>query len=215
MIVKICGLRTQEDVDAVALGAHMCGFIFVPDSPRAVTVTEVAALETSHLLRVGVFVDASQDDIREAVRLARLDVVQLHGTHSEDCARYLQALPAGNKANGAHRPLMRIRTVWPAAYASVDALETDLRHFAPCADMFLLDAGTQGGGTGRTLPWEQLRHLRSPRPWLLAGGLTADNARAALDACSPHGLDFNSGLETITGRKDARKIAAALRAVQG
>lgn len=211
MIVKICGLRRQEDVDAAARGAHMCGFIFVPDSPRAVTVAEAAALESSHLLRVGVFVNATQDDMRDAVRLARLDAVQLHGTHSADCARYVRTLPATHR----NSPLMCIRTVWPANYPNMDALESALGHWASSADMFLLDAGTQGGGTGRTLPWEQLRHLRSPLPWLLAGGLTADNARAALDACSPHGLDFNSGLETITGRKDTRKIAAALRAVQG
>ena len=88
------------------------------------------------------------------------------------------------------------------------------RH-AHAAGMFLLDAGTSGGGSGQRVDGEGLRGLHAPRPWLLAGGLTPENVREAVEACAPHGVDFNSGLESEPGRKDPSRIRAALTALRG
>lgn len=207
--VKICGLRRQEDVNAAATaGAHLGGFIFVPSSPRAISPEQAAALYSPGLLRVGVFVDGTVEELAAVVRCARLDMVQLHGEQTASCACRLREL---STARGV--PLRVIRTVWPARYGSRSALEAALAHAALHADVFLLDAGRAGGGSGAPLPWESLRNLRLPLPWLLAGGLTPANLGQAVQLCQPWGVDVNSGVEDAPGCKNVQKIRDALRAV--
>ena len=80
LIIKICGMREQVDLDcAAALGVDLCGFIFAPQSPRAVTPEQAAALDSGDMLRVGVFVTDDMRFIEETARAARLDRIQLHG----------------------------------------------------------------------------------------------------------------------------------------
>lgn len=202
--VKICGLRRQEDLDCAAeAGAEFCGFIFHPASPRSISPQAAARLDSRGLRRVGVFVRQTEEEIREILRVARLDLVQLHGDQSPDCARAL----------GAERV---IRVLWPARYPDRAALEAAMALHAPSTALFLLDAGMGGGGSGQRLLTPFLGDLESPRPWLLAGGLTPDNARQALNACpGACGADLNSGLESAPGRKDHHKIRAALAALRG
>lgn len=212
MLVKICGLRQQQELDTAALGAQMCGFIFASASPRALSMEAAACLNSHSMLRVGVFTDNTPDAIAQAVRVARLDCVQLHGDQPAHTARELRKLPSGNRAGQA---VKIIRVLWPARYKHLHELEADMHTHAPSSDMFLLDAGNTGGGTGQVLSWEHLRGLSCPRPWLLAGGLHAGNVRAALSACTPHGIDCNSQLEQHNGYKDTRKITAVLEAIKG
>nr|MDE7240631.1 phosphoribosylanthranilate isomerase [Desulfovibrio sp.] len=80
---------------------------------------------------------------------------------------------------------------------------------------FLLEAGKMGGGSGRPQDWTRLAGLSSPRPWLLAGGLTPLNAASAVAACAPDGLDFNSGVEEAPGKKSPDLLAAAVAAAAG
>lgn len=212
MLVKICGLRSQHAMNAAAQGAQMCGFIFVPASPRGISPAEAARLHSHTMLRVGVFVDDDCKAIMQAVRVARLDAVQLHGSQSQATAQKLKNLCSGTNTG---QKLQILRVLWPECYTNLHSLEAYLAVHAPHCDYFLLDAGAQGGGSGLALPWEALQGLQSPRPWILAGGLHGDNVRQAIKACSPHGVDLNSGLEHTTGHKDARKIAAALEAIKG
>ena len=87
LIIKICGMREQADLDcAAALGVDLCGFIFAPQSPRAVTPEQAAALDSGDMLRVGVFVTDDMRFIEETARAARLDRIQLHGDQSMTCA---------------------------------------------------------------------------------------------------------------------------------
>ena len=80
LIIKICGMREQADLDcAAALGVDLCGFIFAPQSPRAVTPEQAAALDSGDMLRVGVFVTDDMRFIEETARATRLDRIQLHG----------------------------------------------------------------------------------------------------------------------------------------
>lgn len=200
MLVKVCGLTRQTDVDlAASFGAGMCGFIFHAASPRCVSPTQVAAFNSGAMLRVGVFVQQNAEEICRIMAEARLDMAQLHGPQDTACAL----------AVGAQRI---IRVLWPARYSHRALLYKELQNHAHACACYLLDAGTTGGGSGTRLDWEALGHLASPRPWLLAGGLSAENVALALRQCAPHGLDFNSGVEDAPGQKNAQKLAAALAA---
>ena len=159
MLVKVCGLKRAEDVrEAAEQGVDFCGFIFHPQSPRAIAPARAAELDSGGCRRVGVFVDQGSEEILGIMETARLDFVQLHGRQSVDCALRI----------GAEKV---IRVLWPERFASAGALQAEIdRHARACA-YYLLDAGKRGGGSGRHLDWEALRELRFPHPWLLAGGL--------------------------------------------
>ncbi len=200
MLIKICGLTRQADVDEAArLGARFCGFIFHPKSPRCLTPEQAARLESGSMQRVGVFVEQSADEILRVMREARLDLAQLHGGQSVACAR----------AVGAERV---IRVLWPDRYMHRAQLHSELQKHADACAWYLLDAGLAGGGSGKRLEWQDLYGLRTPHPWLLAGGLNTDNVRRALAQCAPDGVDFNSGIEDAPGRKNSQKMAAAVTA---
>lgn len=201
MLIKCCGMTRQEDVDEAArLGVDFCGFIFHARSPRALAPAQAARLHSGAMRRVGVFVDQEAGDILRIMREARLDLAQLHGRQSADCAR----------AIGAERV---IRVIWPDRYGTRRHLEEALDSYADSCAWYLLDAGLAGGGSGNPLAWEALRGLAAPHPWLLAGGLSADNVRRAVAQCAPDGVDYNSGIEDAPGRKNPYSMAAAVRAV--
>lgn len=200
MIIKFCGLTRQEDVDAAArLGAQMCGFIFHAQSPRGISPGQAAALDSGPMKRVGVFVRQGLEEIRRVMEEARLDYAQLHGSQSVECAVAL----------GAERV---IRVLWPDRYAHRALLHADLLRHADACAYYLLDAGLRGGGSGQRLDWDDLASLRPPRPWLLAGGLSAANAAGAVRACNPDGVDFNSGTEDAPGLKNKGSMEAAVAA---
>lgn len=202
MLIKICGMTRQQDVvEAERLGVDMCGFVFHPKSPRAISPEDAAAIQTHGLKRVGVFVEQGVDEILQIMRKARLDYAQLHGEQGLDEA----------KAIGPERV---IRVLWPKRMASVSALEQAMKEHAPACAMYLLEAGSSLGGSGETQDWRLLQGLNAPRPWLLAGGLNADRANEALKACTPGGMDFNSALEDSPGCKNWQKMAAAVAAVR-
>lgn len=213
-LVKVCGLTRQRDVDAcVDAGVDLCGFIFHPASPRAVTVAMAAEMHSRGMVRVGVFVRQSADEVLAAMDAARLDLAQLHGGQDAAFCRRVG-------------PERVIRAAWPQRHADVagridrDALETELAGLAPHVRCFLLDAGDSGGGHGVAMDWAALRGLAPGAPWLLAGGLTPDNVARAVVECgsdggSMIGVDLNSGVESAPGRKDARLVAAALAALRG
>ncbi|MGE9985900.1 phosphoribosylanthranilate isomerase [Desulfovibrio sp. SGI.169] len=201
MLIKICGLTRQEDVDEAArLGADFCGFVFHSGSPRHIAPEQAARLKSGSMRRVGVFVEQEADEILRVMREARLDFAQLHGGQSVACAR----------AVGAERV---IRAIWPHRHPHRAQLHAELQRHADACACFLLDAGVAGGGSGRRLDWRKLGEFKAPAPWLLVGGLTADNVRQALSQCAPDGVDFNSGIEDAPGQKNACEMAAAVAAV--
>ena len=199
MLIKVCGLKRADDVrNAVELGVDFCGFIFHPQSPRAIAPARASELESGGCRRVGVFVEQGSEEILDILEAARLDFAQLHGRQSVDCALRI----------GAEKV---IRVLWPERFASVGALQAEIdRHARACA-WYLLDAGKRGGGSGCHLDWESLRELRFPHPWLLAGGLDAASLATALQSCRPDGVDLNSGIEVAPGVKDAVRLREAVR----
>lgn len=201
-LIKICGLTRKEDVElCLSLGVNFTGFIFAPKSPRYIVPEKVATMPSGNAARVGVFVNADEEYVLNIIDSAHLDFVQLHGKETIDYC----------KAIGAKRI---IKVFWPESYSSIKDLQKDCDAFAPYCSMFLLDAGVSGGGHGKLLPWEKLGNLGLPRPWLLAGGLTSQNAERALTSCEQKnfcGLDLNSGVEVSPGNKDALAITQLMR----
>lgn len=209
--IKVCGLARQSDVDLVEqLGFDFAGFIFASQSPRCVTPLEVAALHSQRVKRVGVFTDTPVQRITSIVQTARLDYVQLHGAYSLDDCMHLA-------------PLHIIKVIWPERYASMQACAEELALQSPHVSMFLLDSGTQGGGSGKSLGWSQLRELApfissaACKPVLLAGGLGPDNAGEALQELGDlvAGLDINSGVESAPACKDEALLRALVNIVRG
>ncbi|MBT9450655.1 phosphoribosylanthranilate isomerase [Akkermansia glycaniphila] len=192
--VKVCGQTSLSSLDtSYSMGVRFCGFIFHPRSPRSVSVERAARLKTTGMKRVGIFVEQGSEEIVAAMEKAQLDYAQLHGNQDEACARAIG-------------PERVIRVLWPQRYASMEALQEDIDRFADSCAYFLLDAGTAGGGSGKTLPVDSLSGLRFPRPWILAGGLNAENLSEMLGKCHPDGIDLNSGIEFAPGLKSPVKL---------
>ena len=197
---KVCGLTRPEDaIAAYAAGAYYGGLIFYPLSPRAVTPQQAAAVQQGAMLSnaalkyVGVFVNADIAAVAELAHNLQLAAVQLHGDESDD---YLCSL----------KPLLPANCQLWKAYRVKEALP----EFSALADRILLDAyhPQQHGGSGISFNWALLTQHHSSQPLMLAGGLTPDNCLTAA-SLPVAGLDFNSGLETAPGIKDAAKIRSA------
>lgn len=208
-LCKICGLRREEDVLLChEMGVDFTGFIFVRASPRFVEPERAAALPggpsaplpPGRPRRVGVFAGSSPEEVLGIAAAAGLDLLQLHGGEDEDVCRALG-------------PERVIKVLWPQRLTRRE-LEEEMRRFAPVCAWFLLDAGHSGGGSGNALDWRSMAGLESPRPWLLAGGLGPAVIDAALDACSPHGLDLNSALESAPGVKDHPCVREAVSMIK-
>jgi phosphoribosylanthranilate isomerase len=180
----------------------MTGFIFVPSSPRCVSPDAAARLPRGRAARVGVFGGQRAEEVLRIIEIADLDYAQLHGGEDEAFCRTV----------GRERV---IKVLWPQSLdeaggesGRLAGLERQCRRFAPVCAFFLLDAGQQGGGSGLSLPWAELRGFNPPRPWLLAGGLGPENLPRAAAACSPWAFDCNSGVEEAPGVKSAAKLTA-------
>ncbi|MDR2137875.1 MAG: phosphoribosylanthranilate isomerase [Synergistaceae bacterium] len=214
--IKICGLSRQEDVDlCVESKVDFVGFVFVPGSPRTVTPSAAARLESRGVERVGVFANQPVEETLNVVKEARLDKVQLHGGETLD---YVRAVA---EKIGMERV---VKVFWPLAEKSESEseleseleLEKKMTLYADLAACFLFDGGRGGGGHGRSLPLEVLRRLKetSPRPFFAAGGLGPENAAEVAEKIAPFGLDLNSALESAPGKKDPEKIAKVLEAIR-
>lgn len=205
LLVKVCGMTRQADARlCAALGADMLGFIFHPASPRCTQPSLPAGLELPGVRKVGVFVAQTLADTLTLMQTGRLDMAQLHGGQDE---RFCAALAA---ELGQERIL---KVLWPERAASLADFQAELDRFAPFCGLFVVDAGSSGGGHGRPLDAPLLAAARFPRPWLLAGGLRPDNLATMLSQFAPKGLDLNSGVESAPGVKDETKLRAAFTAI--
>ena len=195
--IKLCGLTRPEDIAAAnALKPEYIGFVFAPKSRRAVSREKAAELRAQlspEIQTVGVFVNEAPETVARLLNEDLLDIAQLHG--QEDAA-YIARLRSLTP-----KPLWQAFRVEDAASLAAAARST--------ADMVLLDSGA--GGTGTVFNWKLLQGF--PRPYILAGGLNADNAADAVSRLHPDVVDVSSGIETA-GRKDPAKMAAFVAAVR-
>jgi phosphoribosylanthranilate isomerase len=200
MQVKICGITKLDQARAIAqLGATALGFICVPGTPRYIAPQQIRTIVDSLAVSidlVGVFLNASIDEIINTVKVSNLNWVQLHGNEDpEFCHALHQVLPETNTIKA-----LRIRTDEDLEKASL---------YEQWVDMLLLDAyhPQQAGGTGQTIDWTLLNQFRPRCPWFLAGGLNPDNILDALNLVTPDGIDLSSGLENAPGDKNLERVA--------
>lgn len=203
--VKMCGTTRQEDaLAAVRLGVDALGFIFSPRSPRCINQARAQAIiaQLPPLVdRVGVFVDASIEQIA-ACYACGLSLVQLHGKETPGfCRDVKRALPCCG--------------IIKAFRVGGESVAADFAPYADCVDAFLLDTYVKGaaGGTGQTFDWSIIAGLQLARPFFLAGGLAPDNVGKAIKEVQPYAVDINSGIETLPGVKDHRRLEALLAVV--
>lgn len=191
--LKICGLTTLADARYCAgAGVDFLGFIFHPQSPRAVEPQVVRSIaEWIHGPEiVGVFVDQSPERVANAASEARLTMVQLHGSETpEDCAQL-------------SLPIIKAFRVSPIDDASV--LRERMLPFDSVVDYFLLDTyhAAAAGGTGEVFDWRIAAELAREFPLFLSGGIDASNVREAVDRVRPLAIDLSSGVESRPGSKD-------------
>lgn len=206
-LIKICGLSTPETVTAaIESGADMIGLVFHPASPRNVEI-EVAAYLASYLPAtvkvVGLFVNPTDEILQQTLQSVRLDMIQLHGDESPIRVAAIRKL--------VERQVMKALSVETSNDLDAVALYEDM------ADWLILDArGTaeMPGGTGKSFDWDILSGFRPNKPWMLAGGLNADNVAKAIARTKPDAVDVSSGVESSRGVKDAQKIREFLKAAK-
>lgn len=199
MLVKICGITRGMDALACArAGADMVGFIFAP-SPRKVDAALArwaGSLLPEGVSRVGVFQNQPFEEVVRTSSLARIDYIQLHGEESPEFCESVYG------ATGARiiKAVKIVRGSDPAKLAAY-ALES--------VSFLLFDSPKDGRWREgeRTHPWEILGEPpRIETPYLVAGGLTAENVGRALSRLSPAGVDVSSGVESSPGIKDITKV---------
>src|SRR2546421_3290333 len=209
LIVKICGLSTPVALDvALDAGADMVGFIFFPPSPRNVSLETARALGTrvqGRARKVAVTVDADDTLLARIIEALKPDMLQLHGHETP------QRVAAVRESFGL--PVMKALPIEAKSDLLVIASYTSV------ADRLLFDArppheATRPGGLGKPFDWHLLENLDLSIPFVLSGGLHADNVADALRITRAGGVDVVSGVESAPGVKDPDKIRAFIRAAR-
>mgnify|MGYP002725606552 CR=1 FL=1 len=208
--VKICGLRDAHAVAAaVDGGAAMVGFVFFPPSPRNITPEQASALTKDvpeGVTRVGLCVDADDETLADIVATAGIDMLQLHGSETPERVKDI-----------------RERFGLPVMKALLVATPEDVKttaEYEAVADRLLFDAkppkeATRPGGNAEAFDWSLVKDNSCNKPWLLAGGLTAENLAEAVKTSGAEAVDVSSGVEDAPGIKSVEKIAAFLAAAKG
>ncbi len=200
--IKICGITRPEDGVAVAeAGGDAIGLVFYGPSPRHVTIAQAQAIVGAlppFVTVVGLFVNASDNEIREVLDNVPLGLLQFHGDE-----------PAG-ACGGYERPYIKALRMAPGLdVAATVACYRD-------AQGILLDAYQPGvaGGTGEVFDWQAVPDGLK-KPIILAGGLTPQNVSEAVAQVRPYAVDVSGGVEAAKGIKDIGKISAFVAAVNG
>jgi phosphoribosylanthranilate isomerase len=209
--IKICGLSRPEDVEAaVDAGADAIGLVFYPQSPRHVSPELASRLMSAvppYLTTVGLFVNATQEQVADVVARAPVSLLQFHGDETlEQCSAI---------ASHVNRPFTRAIRV-RAGMTGADLLkcEHDYRAASGLFAGLLLDAFVEGyGGGGKVFDWSLIPKELAPRV-VLCGGLNVQNAIDAVVRVRPCAVDVSSGVELGRGIKDAAKIRAFIGAVR-
>ena len=198
--VKICGMTNLKDVKvAVDSGVDAVGFIFYKNSPRSVTMQAVRkiVLELPPFVdSVGVFVNETAEQINKIADRCNLDRVQLHGNEDPTFCKKIR-----------RRVIKAIRV-------------KDIQSLKKLSDYpvssFLLDTFSedQYGGTGKVFDWNLAYPAKRYGPIILAGGLTPNNVRQAIQRIQPYGVDVCSGVESQPGIKDHKKMQIFLKNVK-
>jgi len=204
--IKICGMTRVDDVEhAINQGVDAIGMILHANSPRTINLSQAAKIREvvpAFVSLVGVFVNADQAFIEQAIDQTGIDLVQLHGDETE---------LDGSQLSKPYIKAIRAK--------SAEQVALDCTQF-PSARAILLDPYVAGqhGGTGRALSfdhWPQRSEAEiEAQPLILAGGLSPENVASRIEALRPYAVDLNSGLEVSPGIKDSSLVVKAVKEIQ-
>jgi phosphoribosylanthranilate isomerase len=204
---KICGLKTPETLLAATdAGAAYVGFNFFATSPRSVSIEQARDLAIDvpmGIAKVGLVVDADDALLQAILDVVPIDIIQLHGQETPERVsevRFKFGLPV-------------MKALGIAGASDVEKIDL----YASVADLLLIDAkapkdGPLPGGNGVAFDWRLIANRRWSVPWMLAGGLTADNVAEAIALTGATQVDVSSGVESAPGVKDIARIKAFLEA---
>ncbi|MCZ4281387.1 phosphoribosylanthranilate isomerase [Kiloniella laminariae] len=210
--VKICGINSDLALtSAQAAGASYLGFVFFPKSPRNVSIDQAVPLARQvrpGIKRVGLLVDASDEEIREILKQVPLDILQLHGSETPERV-------AGIK-NRFKLQVMKVIKI-----SDREDFNT-IPPFEELADYLLFDAkppkdlkNALPGGNAHAFDWRLLAGRNWSKPWMLAGGLTSQNVANAVRISGAPAVDVSSGVEDSPGVKSPEKIKLFIQQAKG
>jgi phosphoribosylanthranilate isomerase len=209
LLVKICGLRTPDALDAALdAGADMVGFVFFPPSPRHLgyeAARLLGARVQGRATKVALSVDANDAELGQFIEALKPDLLQLHGKETTERVVAIKSR--------FHLPVMKALPIESKSDLS------PIHLYEKVVDRILFDArapreATRPGGLGKAFDWRLLQNLDLAVPFMLSGGLDADNVFEALRITRAPSADVSSGVERAPGEKDPDKIRAFLRAAR-
>ena len=195
MKLKVCGLREEQNIqDVLSQSPDFVGFIFYEKSPRFIDQLSPSFVrDLKGPVKVGVFVNATTDRIKDAVKAFGLDKVQLHGE---------EGVPQVRELKNAGISVIKVFRV-------LDELPSEMDDFISYCDLFLFDTRTpKYGGSGEKFDWSILKGVN--HPFLLSGGIGFDDLEEInkMELKNLIGLDVNSKVEERPGLKDIQKVKA-------
>ncbi len=199
--VKICGITRCEDAQMIVdAGADAIGLVFYEKSPRFVSKTraaEISQIIPAFVSRVALFKDADEQMIRSVLADVEIDLIQFHGSETADfCEQF-------------NRPYIKALGM-KGAEQDANFLSANVKKYQS-AKALLLDGHALGeaGGTGESFDWASIATVN--KPIVLAGGLTPENVKQAIDLVHPFAVDVSSGVESSPGIKNKETVFAFMR----
>ena len=208
--VKICGINTVIAMQAaIEAGASYVGLVFYPPSPRSVSFSEAAILARivpNEIKKVGLFVDISNDPLKDIVDQVPLDILQLHGNETPERVVKIKDFTG--------LPVMKaIHIETSSDFSAIDK-------YAGIADQILFDAkapkdlkSSLPGGNALSFDWKLFANQPWKNNWMLSGGLNEENIAAAVNTTGARAVDISSGVEGRPGQKDPKLINAFIETV--
>ena len=202
--IKICGINSRESAIA-SHGAKYVGFVFCKESPRFIkpdVVNRIIPYLEKSQKKVGLFVNAKIDLIKNITLDLGLDMIQLHGDEDVEFIRNLKA-----QTNRKIIKAIPVKTIEDVK------ISEEFKNFC---DMILFDTKTnnQFGGTGTSFDWKLLKNFKISKKWMIAGGLNINNIKEALETTKPDIVDISSGVEKERGIKCEEKIREFIKYVR-
>jgi len=201
--VKICGITNLEDARvSVAAGCDALGFLFYKKSPRYISVQkakEIIKDIPKNIIKIGVFVNATEKNIKEVAKECGLDILQFHGNESPEFCKKFKRYKIIKVFRIKNRSSLR-----------------DVLKYKVFAYLFDTYSSSKLGGTGKKFTWELLDQLGDLKQSIfLSGGLNAKNVQAAIKAVHPQWVDASSSLESLPGKKDHKRVKSFIAAAKG
>lgn len=199
---KICGITNLDDAKvSLEAGCDALGFVFYKKSPRYIApavAKKIVSQLPKNAVKIGVFVNEKEKEIKKIAALCKLDMLQFHGDEPpEFCDKF-----KGYKVIKA----FRLKRCFD---------EKSVLRYKPFAYLFDTFIKSKVGGTGKKFDWRLIRHINGlKRPVFLSGGLSAKNVLDAIKCVHPDWVDVCSSVELRPGKKNHRKVKEFIKAVK-